>query len=295
MSNKMRFSAEDLAEIAKRKKQYDKEQKQGKLRKQQLDDDFFDSEDDDFETEEVDEYREFDEDYEEEDDEDDENNSEKTSSKIMTYGKWFIGIVVGIILITFIVIAINGRHPKEVKKEEPKQEQTQKQEDKKDDSKQDDSKKEKEDDKSNVNSETLKKATKSLEKPELLASEAATKTTVDDITKQVKAVFAKKGSFKSGSEKDVLIMTGRSSISSLNALIRFGYELGEIKVYESENKGIYQFTMKMTNKNEPNNDIVWTGNYIVDNKSVELVKYYGKLPNVDKSTNQVDEEKRTKD
>ena len=146
-----------------------------------------------------------------------------------------------------------------------------------------------------MNKETEKKATKSLEKPELLANEKITKDSTTEINKQVKYLFDEKGKFKSGSVKDILVSTPRANISTLNALVRMGYTMGDIKVYESENKGIYQFTMKFTSKDNPNNDIVWTGNYTAESGNVEFVKYYGTLPNADTSTNQVDDSKRTKD
>lgn len=276
MSNKMKFSIEDLEDIKKRKERLDRNSPK------KLNEQFGFSDDED-----KDEYAShFDEEYEE-----DEDNSEKRSSKFMKIFAWTFGIILVAAISIFLAIAINGRNPKEPAKQENKQEQKQetKQEEKKEEQKKEEQPKE------DVNKETEKKATKSLEKPELLANEKITKESTAEITKQIKYVFDQKGAFKSGSTKDVLVSTPRANIATLNSLIRFGYTMGDIKVYESENKGIYQFTMKFTSKEDPNNDIVWTGNYIKETGSVELVKYYGKLPNVDQSKNQVDEEKRTKD
>lgn len=281
MSNKMKFSIEDLEDIKKRKERLDKHSPK-KMNEQygfgEVDHDPF---------EEDDEYAShFDEDYEADDD-----NSTAKSSKFMKYAGWFVGFLIVFAIAIFITIAINGRNPKVQPQQEQKQEQ--KHEDKKEDKKEE--QKEVEKPKEDVNKETEKKAIKSLEKPELLANEKITKDSTTEITKQVKYLFDEKGKFKSGSVKDILVSTPRANISSLNALVRMGYTMGDIKVYESENKGIYQFTMKFTSKDNPNNDIVWTGNYTADSGNVEFVKYYGKLPNADTSTNQVDDEKRTKD
>lgn len=282
MSNKMKFSIEDLEDIKKRKERLDKHSPK-KMNEQygfgeDVDHDPFDEGDDEYSSH-------FDENYEDEDD------STAKSSKFMRMAGWIVGFLIVFAIAIFITIAINGRNPKVQPQQEQKQEQ--KHEDKKEDKKEEQKQEEKP--KEDVNKETEKKATKSLEKPELLANEKITKDSTAEITKQVKYLFDEKGKFKSGSVKDILVSTPRANISSLNALVRMGYTMGDIKVYESENKGIYQFTMKFRSKDNPNNDIVWTGNYTADSGNVEFVKYYGKLPNADTSTNQVDDEKRTKD
>ena len=282
MSNKMKFSIEDLEDIKKRKERLDKHSPK-KMNEQygfgeDVNHDPFAEEDDEYSNH-------FDEDYEDEDD------SATRSSKFMKYAGWVVGFLIVFAIAIFITIAINGRNPKVQPQQEQKQEQ--KHEDKKEDKKEEQTEVEKP--KEDVNKETEKKATKSLEKPELLANEKITKESTTEITKQVKYLFDEKGKFKSGSVKDILVSTPRANISTLNVLVRMGYTMGDVKVYESENKGIYQFTMKFTSKDNPNNDIVWTGNYTADSGNVEFVKYYGKLPNADTSTKQVDDEKRTKD
>lgn len=284
MSNKMKFSIEDLEDIKKRKERLDKNSPK-KMNEQYG---FGEVDHDPFNEEETDEYANY---FNEDSEDEDEDNSTAKSSKFMKYAGWFFGFIIVFAVVVFITIAINGRNPKVQPQQEQKQEQ--KQEDKKEDKKEEQKQEEKP--KEDANKETEKKATKSLEKPELLANEKVTKDTTTEITKQVKYLFDEKGKFKSGSVKDILVSTPRANISTLNALVRMGYTMGDIKVYESENKGIYQFTMKFTSKDNPNNDIVWTGNYTADSGNVEFVKYYGKLPNADTSTNQVDDEKRTKD
>lgn len=285
MSNKMKFSIEDLEDIKKRKERLDKNSPK-KMNEQygfgEVDNDPFNEEAAD------DEYSNY---FNEDSEDEDDDNSTAKSSKFMRIAAWFFGFIIVFAVVLFITIAINGRNPKVQPQQEQKQEQ--KQEDKKDDKKEEVKKEEQP--KEDVNKETEKKATKSLEKPELLANEKITKDSTTEITKQVKYLFDQKGNFKSGSVKDILVSTPRANISTLNALVRMGYTMGDIKVYESENKGIYQFIMKFTSKDNPNNDIVWTGNYTAESGNVEFVKYYGKLPNADTSTKQVDDEKRTKD
>jgi hypothetical protein len=157
----------------------------------------------------------------------------------------------------------NNEKPKEeVKKEKPKEEDTEKQ------------------------------AKADLEKSDVPLPEKETKTVTDELTKQFNAVAEKNGDFKPGSIKDVLTVTKRGSVASLNNMIVLGYKIDKIKVYDSNTDKVYQFTMVLKAKDQP--DITWNGNYFVETGGVELKNYYGDAPVITGRGQQVDEEKRTK-
>lgn len=157
----------------------------------------------------------------------------------------------------------NKEQPKEeVKKEKPKEEDTEKQ------------------------------AKADLEKSDVPLPEKETKTVTDELTKQFNAVAEKNGDFKPGSIKDVLTVTKRGSVASLNNMIVLGYKIDKIKVYDSNTDKVYQFTMVLKAKDQP--DITWNGNYFAETGGVELKNYYGDAPVITGRGQQVDEEKRTK-
>lgn len=157
----------------------------------------------------------------------------------------------------------NNEKPKEeVKKEKPKEEDTEKQ------------------------------AKTDLEKSDVPLPEKETKTVTDELTKQFNAVAEKNGDFKPGSIKDVLTVTKRGSVASLNNMIVLGYKIDKIKVYDSNTDKVYQFTMVLKAKDQP--DITWNGNYFAETGGVELKNYYGDAPVITGRGQQVDEEKRTK-
>lgn len=157
----------------------------------------------------------------------------------------------------------NNEKPKEeVKKEKPKEEDTEKQ------------------------------AKADLEKSDVPLPEKETKTVTDELTKQFNAVAEKNGDFKPGSIKDVLTVTKRGSVASLNNMIVLGYKIDKIKVYDSNTDKVYQFTMVLKAKDQP--DITWNGNYFTETGGVELKNYYGDAPVITGRGQQVDEEKRTK-
>lgn len=157
----------------------------------------------------------------------------------------------------------NKKQPKEeVKKEKPKEEDTEKQ------------------------------AKADLEKSDVPLPEKETKTVTDELTKQFNAVAEKNGDFKPGSIKDVLTVTKRGSVASLNNMIVLGYKIDKIKVYDSNTDKVYQFTMVLKAKDQP--DITWNGNYFAETGGVELKNYYGDAPVITGRGQQVDEEKRTK-
>ena len=157
----------------------------------------------------------------------------------------------------------NNEKPKEeVKKEKPKEEDTEKQ------------------------------AKADLEKSDVPLPEKETKTVTDELTKQFNAVAEKNGDFKPGSIKDVLTVTKRGSVASLNNMIVLGYKIDKIKVYDSNTDKVYQFTMVLKAKDQP--DITWNGNYFAETGGVELKNYYGDAPVITGRGQQVDEEKRTK-
>lgn len=266
------------------------EDKRKKGKKRYIEDDL----DDDFD--EFDEFEDEDEDDEFDDDDDFESEDDTTlAKKIMKMVKY-----IGLSLI-FIGLVGGGWYLmkdkiKDKPKEEPKQEQRDK--DKKDDKKDEsndnkEDKDKKEEAQLGDNKKIEQKAVKSLERSNELPPEKISKEITTDITEQLKAVVDKKGEFKAGSEKGILTMTGRGNIATLNMLIKTGYTVGDISIYESNNKGIYQFTMVMKAPNNKDNNIVWTGNYLNDNKNVELAKYFGKLPHLTGTGPQVDDEKRT--
>lgn len=140
--------------------------------------------------------------------------------------------------------------------------------------------------------DTEKQAKADLEKSDVPLPEKETKTVTDELTKQFNAVAEKNGDFKPGSIKDVLTVTKRGSVASLNNMIVLGYKIDKIKVYDSNTDKVYQFTMVLKAKDQP--DITWNGNYFADTGGVELKNYYGDAPVITGRGQQVDEEKRTK-
>lgn len=92
--------------------------------------------------------------------------------------------------------------------------------------------------------------------------------------------------------KFIVSVTNRSSMTSLNTMIKVGFTIDNIKVYNSDSSDVYQFTMTM--KDKDGNVISWAGNYSPETKGIELAKYYGELPILTGKGPQVDESKRTK-
>lgn len=208
--------------------------------------------------------------------------------------------VVGIL----VVIAVAGGiiwmvfSAKAPKQEEQKQENKSEQvEQKQDEQKQDEAKKEEEKPKEETKKDTKdanvveKEANKALEKGESPAPEKEAKSVVDEVTKQFDVVAEEKGDYVN-STKPVFTVTNRSSMTSLNTMIKVGFTIDNIKVYNSDSSDVYQFTMTM--KDKDGNVISWAGNYSPETKGIELAKYYGELPILTGKGPQVDESKRTK-
>lgn len=208
--------------------------------------------------------------------------------------------IVGIL----VVIAVAGGiiwmvfSAKAPKQEEQKQEnKTEQVEQKQDEQKQDEAKKEEEKPKEETKKDTKdanaveKEANKALEKGENPAPEKEAKSVVDEVTKQFDVVAEEKGDYVN-STKPVFTVTNRSSMTSLNTMIKVGFTIDNIKVYNSDSSDVYQFTMTM--KDKDGNVISWAGNYSPETKGIELAKYYGELPTLTGKGPQVDESKRTK-
>lgn len=208
--------------------------------------------------------------------------------------------IVGIL----VVIAVAGGiiwmvfSAKAPKQEEQKQEnKTEQVEQKQDEQKQDEVKKEEEKPKEEAKKDTKdanaveKEANKALEKGESPAPEKEAKSVVDEVTKQFDVVAEEKGDYVN-STKPVFTVTNRSSMTSLNTMIKVGFTIDNIKVYNSDSSDVYQFTMTM--KDKDGNVITWAGNYSPETKGIELAKYYGELPTLTGKGPQVDESKRTK-
>ena len=208
--------------------------------------------------------------------------------------------VVGIL----VVIAVAGGiiwmvfSAKAPKQEEQKQEnKTEQVEQKQDEQKQEEAKKEEEKPKEEAKKDTKdtaaveKEANKALEKGESPAPEKEAKSVVDEVTKQFDVVAEEKGDYVN-STKPVFTVTNRSSMTSLNTMIKVGFTIDNIKVYNSDSSDVYQFTMTM--KDKDGNVISWAGNYSPETKGIELAKYYGELPTLTGKGPQVDESKRTK-
>ena len=203
-----------------------------------------------------------------------------------------------------VVIAVAGGiiwmvfSAKAPKQEEQKQEnKTEQVEQKQDEQKQDEAKKEEEKPKEEAKKDTKdanaveKEANKALEKGESPAPEKEAKSVVDEVTKQFDVVAEEKGDYVN-STKPVFTITNRSSMTSLNTMIKVGFTIDNIKVYNSDSSDVYQFTMTM--KDKDGNVITWAGNYSPETKGIELAKYYGELPTLTGKGPQVDESKRTK-
>lgn len=208
--------------------------------------------------------------------------------------------VVGIL----VVIAVAGGiiwmvfSAKAPKQEEQKQEnKTEQLEQKQDEQKQEEAKKEEEKPKEEAKKDTKdtaaveKEANKALEKGESPAPEKEAKSVVDEVKKQFDVVAEEKGDYVN-STKPVFTVTNRSSMTSLNTMIKVGFTIDNIKVYNSDSSDVYQFTMTM--KDKDGNVISWAGNYSPETKGIELAKYYGELPTLTGKGPQVDESKRTK-
>lgn len=208
--------------------------------------------------------------------------------------------IVGIL----VVIAVAGGiiwmvfSAKAPKQEEQKQEnKTEQVEQKQDEQKQDEVKKEEEKPKEEAKKDTKdanaveKEANKALEKGDSIVPEKEAKSVVDEVTKQFDVVAEEKGDYVN-STKPVFTVTNRSSMTSLNTMIKVGFTIDNIKVYNSDSSDVYQFTMTM--KDKDGNVISWAGNYSPETKGIELAKYYGELPTLTGKGPQVDESKRTK-
>ena len=208
--------------------------------------------------------------------------------------------IVGIL----VVIAVAGGiiwmvfSAKAPKQEEQKQEnKTEQVEQKQDEQKQEEAKKEEEKPKEEAKKDTKdanvveKEANKALEKGESPAPEKEAKSVVDEVKKQFDVVAEEKGDYVN-STKPVFTVTNRSSMTSLNTMIKVGFTIDNIKVYNSDSSDVYQFTMTM--KDKDGNVISWAGNYSPETKGIELAKYYGELPTLTGKGPQVDESKRTK-
>lgn len=208
--------------------------------------------------------------------------------------------VVGIL----VVIAVAGGiiwmvfSAKAPKQEEQKQENKSEQvEQKQDEQKQEESKKEEEKPKEEAKKDTKdvnaveKEANKALEKGDSIVPEKEAKSVVDEVKKQFDVVAEEKGDYVN-STKPVFTVTNRSSMTSLNTMIKVGFTIDNIKVYNSDSSDVYQFTMTM--KDKDGNVISWAGNYSPETKGIELAKYYGELPTLTGKGPQVDESKRTK-
>lgn len=203
--------------------------------------------------------------------------------------------VVGIL----VVIAVAGGiiwmvfSAKAPKQEEQKQENKSEQVEQKQDVAKKEEEKPKEETKKDTKDANVveKEANKALEKGESPAPEKEAKSVVDEVTKQFDVVAEEKGDYVN-STKPVFTVTNRSSMTSLNTMIKVGFTIDNIKVYNSESSDVYQFTMTM--KDKDGNVISWAGNYSPETKGIELAKYYGELPILTGKGPQVDESKRTK-
>ena len=255
-----------------------------------------DSHEDEFEGEESSEYDpEFDEaaEFDPEFDEGDEDHEQVAwINKMMKV----VGILVVIAVAGGIIwMVFSAKAPKqEEQKQENKSEQVKQ---KQDEQKQDEAKKEEEKPKEEAKQDTNdanaveKEANKALEKGESPAPEKEAKSVVDEVTKQFDVVAEEKGDYVN-STKPVFTVTNRSSMTSLNTMIKVGFTIDNIKVYNSDSSDVYQFTMTM--KDKDGNVITWAGNYSPETKGIELAKYYGELPTLTGKGPQVDESKRTK-
>ena len=261
-----------------------------------------DSHEDEFEGEESSEYdpefdgeREYDEaaEFDPEFDEGDEDHEQVAwINKMMKV----VGILVVIAVAGGIIwMVFSAKAPKQ---EEQKQEnKTEQVEQKQDEQKQEEAKKEEEKPKEEAKKDTKdtaaveKEANKALEKGESPAPEKEAKSVVDEVTKQFDVVAEEKGDYVN-STKPVFTVTNRSSMTSLNTMIKVGFTIDNIKVYNSDSSDVYQFTMTM--KDKDGNVISWAGNYSPETKGIELAKYYGELPTLTGKGPQVDESKRTK-
>lgn len=255
-----------------------------------------DSHEDEFEGEESSEYDpEFDEaaEFDPEFDEGDEDHEQVAwINKMMK----IVGILVVIAVAGGIIwMVFSAKAPKQ---EEQKQEnKTEQVEQKQDEQKQDEAKKEEEKPKEEAKKDNKdanaveKEANKALEKGESPAPEKEAKSVIDEVTKQFDVVAEEKGDYVN-STKPVFTVTNRSSMTSLNTMIKVGFTIDNIKVYNSDSSDVYQFTMTM--KDKDGNVISWAGNYSPETKGIELAKYYGELPTLTGKGPQVDESKRTK-
>lgn len=238
---------------------------------------------------EYDEAREFDPDF----DEDDEDHEQVAwINKMMKV----VGILVVIAVAGGIIwMVFSAKAPKQ---EEQKQEnKTEQVEQKQDEQKQDESTKEEEKPKEEAKKDTKdtaaveKEANKALEKGDSVVPEKEAKSVVDEVTKQFDVVAKENGDYANGT-KPVFTVTNRSSMTSLNTMIKVGFTIDNIKVYNSDSSDVYQFIMTM--KDKVGNVISWAGNYSPETKGIELAKYFGELPTLTGKGPQVDESKRTK-
>ena len=200
----------------------------------------------------------------------------------------FVGILVVIAVAGGIIwMVFSAKAPKQ---EEQKQEnKTEQVEQKQDEQKQDEAKKEEEKPKEEAKKDT--KDTNAVEKEASIVPEKEAKSVVDEVTKQFNVVAEEKGDYVN-STKPVFTVTNRSSMTSLNTMIKVGFTIDNIKVYNSDSSDVYQFTMTM--KDKDGNVISWAGNYSPETKGIELAKYFGELPTLTGKGPQVDESKRTK-
>lgn len=207
-----------------------------------------------------------------------------------------VGILVVIAVAGGIIwMVFSAKAPKqEEQKQENKSEQV---EQKQDEQKQEEAKKEEEKPKEEAKKDTKdtaaveKEANKALEKGDSIVPEKEAKSVIDEVTKQFDVVAEEKGDYVN-STKPVFTVTNRSSMTSLNTMIKVGFTIDNIKVYNSDSSDVYQFTMTM--KDKDGNVISWAGNYSPETKGIELAKYYGELPTLTGKGPQVDESKRTK-
>lgn len=238
---------------------------------------------------EYDEAAEYDPDF----DEDDEDHEQVAwINKMMK----IVGILVVIAVAGGIIwMVFSAKAPKQ---EEQKQEnKTEQVEQKQDEQKQDEAKKEEEKPKEEAKKDTKdtnaveKEANKALEKGDSIVPEKEAKSVVDEVTKQFDVVAKENGDYANGT-KPVFTVTNRSSMTSLNTMIKVGFTIDNIKVYNSDSSDVYQFIMTM--KDKDGNVISWAGNYSPETKGIELAKYFGELPTLTGKGPQVDESKRTK-
>lgn len=230
--------------------------------------------------------------YSDEFEEDSDHEQVAWIDKMVKVGKIFAILFVagGIIWMVF-----SAKAPKQENKEQ-EQNKTEQVEQKQDEQKQEEPKKEeapKEEAKKDTKDANAveKEANKALEKGESPAPEKEAKSVIDEVTKQFDVVAEEKGDYVN-STKPVFTVTNRSSMTSLNTMIKVGFTIDNIKVYNSDSSDVYQFTMTM--KDKDGNVISWAGNYSPETKGIELAKYYGELPTLTGKGPQVDESKRTK-